>query len=249
MAKGTFCISLDFELLYGLSDLPNQEHQKQTVLGGKAAIPRMLALFEQYNIHASWCTVGMIMADDKQQLTAHFPQSKPAYQNTNLSNYCPEKVGENETEDPYHYAGNLLKQIQNTQGQAIGSHTFSHYYCLDEGQTKETFDEDLKAATALASQKGIRLQSLVLPRNQVNPDYIEVMAKNGILTFRDTEQSPLYQSNTSHGDSKVKRLLRLITTSFAKINMQMHKYFVKILVDYNESPRIFPRAFLFAMQF
>lgn len=36
---GVLCVSLDFELLYGLSDLPNQTKWKETISGGEKGNP------------------------------------------------------------------------------------------------------------------------------------------------------------------------------------------------------------------
>jgi hypothetical protein len=60
-ASGYFIISLDFELMYGLSELKNQDYYKKSVAGGKVAIPRILELFTKYGIHATWSVVGKIM--------------------------------------------------------------------------------------------------------------------------------------------------------------------------------------------
>jgi hypothetical protein len=60
-ASGYFIISLDFELMYGLSELKNQDYYKKSVVGGKVAIPRILELFTKYGIHATWSVVGKIM--------------------------------------------------------------------------------------------------------------------------------------------------------------------------------------------
>jgi hypothetical protein len=51
-------------------------------------------------------------------------------------------------------------------GQEIGTHTFSHYYCLEPGQQPEQFEDDLKAAIAVSKAKGIDTKSIVFPRNQ-----------------------------------------------------------------------------------
>ena len=55
-------------------------------------------------------------------------------------------IGENEERDPFHYGQSLLEKISRYEGQEISTHTFSHYYCLEDGQTAEQFEADLKAS-------------------------------------------------------------------------------------------------------
>lgn len=54
-------MSLDFELFWGVSDSRRINDYRQNVEGVWIAIPKMLALFRQYDIHATWAAVGMLM--------------------------------------------------------------------------------------------------------------------------------------------------------------------------------------------
>ena len=78
------------------------------------------------------------------RIPTNLPQKKPKYSNPNLSPYQGHfnLVADNESVDPLHFGSSLIEQIKNEK-QEIGSHTFSHYYCLEKGQTKEDFREDL----------------------------------------------------------------------------------------------------------
>lgn len=60
MKTGIFCISIDFELLWGRKDMPNLEYFKNRISGERKAIDKLLSLFEKYNIPATWATVGKI---------------------------------------------------------------------------------------------------------------------------------------------------------------------------------------------
>ena len=66
---GTMIVSLDFELFWGLLEEMNLEDYRQNVLGGRAAIPRLLELFQQYDIHATWATVGFMFAENAMVLS------------------------------------------------------------------------------------------------------------------------------------------------------------------------------------
>ena len=60
---GTLIISLDFELFWGMLDVCPLEKYQDHVLGGRKAIPGLLALFQKYGIHATWATVGYLFAE------------------------------------------------------------------------------------------------------------------------------------------------------------------------------------------
>ena len=80
---GTFLVSLDYELFWGMLDVCPLEQYQDNVLGGKKAIPQLLNLFEKYKIHATWATVGFLFADNYQELSRFLPSSVPAMQNRN----------------------------------------------------------------------------------------------------------------------------------------------------------------------
>lgn len=202
---GYFVISLDFELLYGLSDLPDQKKQRERVLRGRTAIEGMLQLFSQYGIHTTWAMVGMLMANNKEELQHFLPLTKPEY---DRFNHDLSLLGDNEAEDPYHYGGELLQKIRNTPYQEVGSHTFSHYYCMVEGQDESDFEKDLHAAIQMARERKLALHSIVFPRNQVNPNYIPILNKYGIKVYRGNERAWIY-SATGQKESAIKRALRL----------------------------------------
>lgn len=186
--EGNFIISLDFELHWGVADKRKVEDYIDYFDTTRRSIPMVLDLFTKMNIHATWATVGYLFAKNKQQLNLFFPKELPSYENKILSNYSLFKqdlIGDNEGDDPYHYAPSLIDLIIRTPNQELGTHTFSHYYCNEIGQTVEQFDLDLKAAQNIAYENfGIKLRSLVFPRNQFNRNYLTVAEKNGIKVVR-----------------------------------------------------------------
>ncbi len=195
MEHGTMVISLDFELYWGVRDQLGLDEYKENLLGARRVIPRMLELFDRYHVHATWATVGFLFYGNKHDLMHDLPLEKPNYLDGGLSPY-PHffAVGKDEAEDPFHFASSLIDQIKAVPFQEIGSHTFSHYYCLEEGQSAEEFDADLQAAVQASLKKGITSKSIVFPRNQVNADYLDVCEKHGFTSYRGTEQSAVYHA-------------------------------------------------------
>ncbi len=209
--KPVFTISLDFELLWGVKDHRTIASYGKAILGGREAISNMLELFKEEQIHVTWATVGMLMPKDKEELLKHLPHLKPEYANSRLSNYKGlEQVGADEKHDPYHFGNTILDRIIQTPYQEIASHTFSHYYCLEEGQSLEDFHADTDAFVRLCESLNIKPASVVFPRNQYNPSYIAVLKGKGFSSFRGNESHPLYTARSRKEESKLRRLLRLI---------------------------------------
>ncbi len=208
---GSFTISLDFELRWGIRDNPGEAGYADAILGGRRAIPQMLRAFEDHGVAATWATVGFLFAEDREDLIQHLPDMRPGYDNPQLSPYADlhDRVGQGEADDPLHFGLSLIRQIEDTPGQEIGSHTFSHFYCLEDGAGAEAFGADMAAAQAIARSKGITVQSLVLPRNQLNPDHLVAAQKAGITTFRGNPAASFYQPRPRTEERRHFRALRL----------------------------------------
>ena len=209
--SGTFVISLDFELLWGVRDIMGPEVYGEHIHGVFDIFPRMLELFDLYEVKATFATVGLLFADSLEEMQRYFPPETPSYLDTNLSPYNDhfEKVGESEEEDRYHFATSLMEILRDYPDQEIGTHTFSHYYCMEDGQTADQFRADIQAAVEIARSKNIELKSLVFPRNQMNSTYLQICGELGIETYRGNEKSWYYSSRKGRAFDIPRRLLRL----------------------------------------
>ncbi len=208
--QGVFTISLDFELRWGDLQAFAREVYRENLLGVRRAIPEILQLFSDYGIHATWATVGFLFFSGRDELLENLPDILPAYTKEELSPYPPiASTGNSEEEDPLHYAPSLVEQIAASKGQEVATHTFSHYYCLEDGQTGEAFRADLRAARRVARERGIELCSLVFPRNQFNEEYLSICAEEGIIAYRGNQRNWMYEASTTDGESRLKRPARL----------------------------------------
>lgn len=231
--QGTFIISLDFELNWGVHDVFTLEQYGEHIRGVRTAVPRMLALFEQYEIHATWATVSMLCFKDKDELINHLPAILPTYENHSFSPYAKlHTVGENEETDPYHFGQSLVLQILQVPNQEIGTHTFSHYYCLEEGQKSEQFQADLHASLNVPCLQPHTIRSLVFPRNQTNADYLAICKQLGIEAYRGNEKHAIYKATGYNDRSKVKRAIRLLD---AYVNLTGHHTY-KLQHEQNNVP-------------
>jgi peptidoglycan/xylan/chitin deacetylase (PgdA/CDA1 family) len=203
---GIFTISLDFELHWGVRDKFSVAQYGPALLGARAAIPRMLESFIAHDIHVTWATVGLLFHETKKDLLSHCPSILPEYRNKNLSPFpVLTEIGDSEASDPYHFAASLIRTISSSPGQEIASHTFSHFYCLEEGQSKHAFTKDVESAVNAAHSLGITLRSLVFPRNQCNPEYFDILPTLGIICYRGNPKNWIYSEGD---DSSVNTVIR-----------------------------------------
>ncbi|QEC67084.1 polysaccharide deacetylase family protein [Panacibacter ginsenosidivorans] len=212
---GKFIISVDLELMWGVRDKMNIKEYGENVKGVHNALPRLLETFRGHKIRATFAAVGLLVFETKEELLKSMPDTLPGYANENLSPYNGyfDLVGRNTKEDPYHFGSHLIKQILRYPEQEVGTHTFSHYYCLEKGQTIEAFKADILQAQKVAQDKfGLHLTSLVFPRNQFNNDYLEVCKELGIICFRGNEHSWIYAARNMEEESLFRRALKLADT-------------------------------------
>lgn len=189
MKNGTLVISLDFELVWGLFDHINMVDKATYFKNTLEAIPQMLAVFEKNAIHVTWATVGMLFNENWEEWHSNIPEILPTYERKELDAYAYGKKHQKYGLDPFFFAPKLIKAIQSVKGQEIGTHTYSHYYCLEKGQTQFQFEADLKQAIQVAQKMKIELKSLVFPRNQFNESYLEICSQKEIETVRSNPNS------------------------------------------------------------
>lgn len=213
---GALVISLDFELHWGVRDrCPPHGSYRANLLGARDAIPRILDLFEEYQIAATWATVGFLFATSREEVEFFSPRIRPQYVNTSLRPYT-EPLGSGESDDCLHYAPRLIKAIGERSQQEIATHTFSHYYCLEAGQDCVTFKADLDSAIRIASAWGIKLRSIVFPRNQCNPAYRHILKEAGIVAYRGNQQHWMYAPTTADSHAIMRRGAR-VADSFVNL--------------------------------
>ena len=87
-------------------------------------------------IRATWATVGFLFASTGRG--ADRPSARrcgPAYRSPRARPLRRDLGRRTRASAPEHLAGSLVRLLAGTPGQEVASHTFSHFYCLEEGQT------------------------------------------------------------------------------------------------------------------
>ena len=210
MSQSAFVISLDFEQHWGVYDHSTVDDYRERLDGGRKAIPRILERFAATGVHASWATVGLLLCEGREDALVQYP-NHPAYRALRVRlRDVIEQSGDSETQDPYHYARSLVARIAEVPGQEIATHTFSHYYCLEDGPTVVDFEDDLKVAKAVAARHGIELTAIVFPRNQYDSDYLAACGRQGIKAFRGNPKAQPYLPRNEAETSRMTRLMRLL---------------------------------------
>lgn len=212
-----FTISLDFELHWGVLPSYTVAQYKKNLEGTPESISRSLGLFRQYGIHATWATVGFLFYKNVAALKAHLPSMLPAYDDAKMNSYLFLNNLQDEYSGSFHFAPDLVEKISNTPHQEIGTHTFSHYFCLEEGQEPEQFKADLKAAISAARSYGIELKSIVFPRNQFNENYLGICKDLGVLNVRGCQNHYIYRPRDRKMDKRVDIRVRRLLDSYINI--------------------------------
>lgn len=220
---GAFVISLDFELMWGVRDKRTVADYGRNILGVRQVVPALLDLFAARGIASTWATVGFLFCADKDELMGSLPAKLPVYADARLSPYDDlEALGRNEEDDPYHFASSLLQRVQNTPGQEIATHTFSHFYCLEEGGDVEAFRADLAAAKAAAARRRIDMSSIVFPRNQTSAAHLRVCREFGFTAFRGNETVWFHRARRDADQSLPARAFRLADSYLPIAGAQDH---------------------------
>ncbi len=212
-----FVLSLDFELMWGVNGSRTIADYGDNILGVRRVVPRMLDILERYGLGCTWATVGFLFCSDRDELLACLPAMRPNYRDPRHSNYSYlHEVGADERRDPYHFAPSLIRLISERPRQEIATHTLSHFYCLEDGQTPKAFAADLEAAIGLAAAKGHKIRSIVFPRNQVSDEALEVCRQVGITIYRGLGRAAGGGGVARNRESLLRRAVRF-ADSFVEI--------------------------------
>ena len=159
LERGVFCISIDLELGWGYVDNPSVEHMRLVQRLERPVISRLLEIFGEYEIPATWATVGRLLEREAEP-------SGPSAAHT--------------LEEAW-YAPDVVEQIRGARcEQEIGSHSFGHIIYSKATQAQAA--ADLDAAARVHKAHGLDFVSFVFPDNKVN--HIGLLAARGIKVFR-----------------------------------------------------------------
>jgi peptidoglycan/xylan/chitin deacetylase (PgdA/CDA1 family) len=206
--NSSLVISLDFEILWGVFERQTTQ-DKNHMLKVYDVVPKILNLFQKYEISCTWATVGALICRDEKDFNRISPSQKPKYRDSKFNSYnLFEKF--DQLDQRLLFAPDIAKLIMSTPNQEIGSHTFSHYYTLEKGQSTVEFYEDLCSNIEISEKLGIKLKSIVFPRNQYDEDYLEICKNLRFTSYRGNPNHWAYAPQARNQRDLLRRLYRLI---------------------------------------
>lgn len=206
---GAFVISIDFEKHWGMFERvgPGDPYWANLIEEGPAVL-KTLDMFAEYGTHCTWATVGLLFANNKEDQLKWRPKVAPEYTNSRLNPYSVE-VGNDISDDTVHFSRDEVLAIARAPGQELATHTFGHIYCSENGMTAAAFEADIVAAKEAAKSVGSELRSIVFPRNQFEPEFLQILCNQEIYVYRGNPEYWPYNVHLSKQNLGVK-LGRLI---------------------------------------
>jgi peptidoglycan/xylan/chitin deacetylase (PgdA/CDA1 family) len=206
LPRGIFTISIDFELIWGTLDHSGPSKYRRACETERRLIDRLLSLFEEHEISATWCILGHLFLDKcKLKSGAKHPEIIRPRHSWCREDWFAHDPCATETTAPLFYAKSLVEKIAACKvPQDIGCHTFSHIIFGDAGCSRAAAESEVRACVQLAKEFDIAMRSFAFPRNSVG--HLDVLRGYGFTCYRGPE--PVWHEKTSM-PSFVKRLGRL----------------------------------------
>ncbi len=184
--KGAFVFSLDCELAWGTRGRPSAKTVGPYLDGTRAAIDRMLELFERYEISATWVMVGAMALGG--------PQRHPLLAD---ARYDDIPSGDSSSH-PHWYAEDILAKIRAaTPKQEIGCHTLTHMFVNESEASRRQFDWELGEFVTLFKKLGLDPpRSFIFPKHYMH--HFDLLAKHGFTCYRGPESGWFERLPTPH---------------------------------------------------
>jgi peptidoglycan/xylan/chitin deacetylase (PgdA/CDA1 family) len=214
IAGGILTISIDFELIWGTLDLFGPERfGAACMVERQVVVDRLLALFEELDIPATWCIVGHLFLDRCESVNGikHPEIIRPKHQWCRADWFATDPCGDLTTE-PLFYARDLVEKIKASPAHhEIGCHSFSHVIFGDDGCSRASAESEIVACVNAARELGIVLRSFAFPRNRVG--HLDVLGRYGFRCYRGPEPNWYESTRLPESLRRAARLFEVITAS------------------------------------
>ncbi len=187
---GVFVISLDFELLWGVRD-KRTSPTMAPISSASAAPSRPCSICSTSGRSpATWATVGFLFCADKDELIESLPAQRPAYRDRRLSPYDDlDHARPRRRQRSLSITGCRCCADRGAAGATRSARTrFRISIAWRRGAIPPAFRADLAAAQPAAARRGIRLTSIVFPRNQMRRSICGFAARWGFRPFVATSR-------------------------------------------------------------
>jgi len=175
-------------LIWGTLDLFGPERFRAACEIERAVIiDRLLDLFVEYDVPATWCILGHLFLDhcEPEQGIKHPEIIRPSHAWFKQDWFEHDPAGD-ESDSPIFFGRELVEKIRACSvKQEIGCHSFSHVIFGDAGCSVETAESELAASVEAAGRLGIEMRSFAFPRNEVG--HLAALRKYGFAFYRGPE--------------------------------------------------------------
>jgi peptidoglycan/xylan/chitin deacetylase (PgdA/CDA1 family) len=181
--RGVFTLSLDFELIWGTLDRGVETFREACERERTEVIDPLLALLAEFEISATWCTLGHLFLDSCAPRDGRkHPEIVPP-RGEGIADWFEQDPCSTEESDPIFYGRSLVDRVLACPvPQEIGSHSFSHPMFADPSCSRETASSELAECVRLGRERGLELRSFAFPRNRVG--HLDVLREHGFTAYR-----------------------------------------------------------------
>ncbi|MBK7872925.1 MAG: polysaccharide deacetylase family protein [Saprospiraceae bacterium] len=236
-----FTLTADFELAWAprYNNTSRNSYQDAIRLARQERenIPKLLTLFDQYNIPITWATVGHLFLDScemdhqgkKHSEIPPVPEYNGPYWDFHNDDWFEYDPCTNLEEDPEWYAPDLVQMILESKVKhEIGCHTFSHIDCRDEVCPSDLFISEITKCQALAKAFDIEMKSFVHPGHTVGN--LDNLALLGFTSFQSDPGNILgYPIQHQNGLWEFKRTMDCYLRKEWSIDYHINRY--KKIID------------------
>lgn len=177
--SATFILSLDCEGKWGMADHIGPYHDHHLTTDKlREAYSALTALFARYDVRATFAFVmAFLLSPAEQEAVGYLFPDHPEGRAWLASFRAAQARGE--------LSGWTLPEaldiVRDDCRHEIASHGFSHLP-LDQGTPRELVDAEFAACGHVARMRGLALETLVYPRNQVG--HVDLLAGHGLRGYR-----------------------------------------------------------------
>jgi len=176
VAVGSVVISVDAELGWGFHDLPGPPTGR--VEAGRRGWRRLLELFEDHGLPATWAVVGHLLLEECDGHHRGHPAG-PGW-------FARERTDWRDRPELRFGRELVTAIVEDPVDHEVGSHSFSHV--LFGETSREIARAELRRCRELAAAAELPFDSFVYPRNDVG--HRDVLAEHGIVTYRGKTPTP-----------------------------------------------------------
>jgi peptidoglycan/xylan/chitin deacetylase (PgdA/CDA1 family) len=246
-SQSSFVISLDFELFWGVINSRSVDDYQKNVVNVKDVIPAILNVFHEYEIRATWATVGSILCEDFnhwEELIERYYFKSSIFENNEIKSTIKN--------NPHlFFSRELVRLIENSSGQEIASHTFGHYELEKKMNFSQNFKKDMILNNMIMRDNRINPKSLVFPKNIINKVLLDSLPELGIMAFRGNQNHFIYRNGDTVPFGIVGKGFRYLDSSFNLSGLNSQKivfdkgiinipssYFLRPIVGSNSKNRL-----------